>query len=140
MRWGAEVASVRIMAGSKPQILCWAMCDAVHIDPATGKHYLLGCFSNIQGRTFPTHHPRMVWFLTLADVREGHHELKILFGPDVASAQVLVERAFDSESPLHKINLINEMRHVRLEQPGLYAVIIEVDDEPILVTNLGVSK
>ena len=26
------------------------MCDAVHIDPATGKHTILGVFSNIKGR------------------------------------------------------------------------------------------
>ena len=81
-----------------------------------------------------------MWFLTLADVHAGTHTLRILFGPDVESAKVLVEREFKSESPLHKINLINEMRNVRLERPGMHAVIIEVDDAPILVTNLGVSS
>jgi hypothetical protein len=127
------------MTGAKPQLLCWTICDAVHIDPATGKHYLLGCFSNIQARSFPVHHPRMIWFLTLTDVHAGPHQLRLLFGRDVTEARTLVERTFESESPLHKINLINEIRNVHLEGPGLYAAVVEIDDEPILVTNLGVS-
>jgi len=128
------------MSGTKPQILSWTICDAVHVDPATGKHYLLGCFSNIQARSFPVRHPRMIWFLTLTDVRAGRHQLRILFGPDVTSAEPLVERTFEAESPLHKINLINEIRNVTLSRPGLYAVVVEVDDDPILVTNLGIQQ
>lgn len=123
----------------KPQILCWQICDAVHLDPSTGKHYLLGCFSNIQVRAFPARHPRMIWFLTLADVPEGEHTLRILFGPNVAEVEQLVERTFTSESPLHKINIINEMHHIELPRAGLYAVVIEVNEDPILVTNLGVG-
>ncbi len=127
------------MSGVKPQILSWQICDAVHIDPATGKHYLLGCFSNIRVREFPAFHARMVWFLTLTDVKEGRHRLRILFGLDVSQVTVLVDREFESESPLHKINMIHEMHNVALPQPGAYAVVIEVDDTPIMVTNLGVS-
>ena len=123
----------------KPQILCWQICDAVHLDPSTGKHYLLGCFSNIQAREFPAKHPRMVWFLTLSDVPEGEHNLRISFGPNVAEVEQVVERTFSSESPPHKINIINEMHNMELSRAGMYAVVIEVNDEPILVTNLGVN-
>ncbi|MFW6354380.1 MAG: DUF6941 family protein, partial [Verrucomicrobiota bacterium] len=61
------------------------------------------------------------------------------FGEDVSTARPLVDRAFEAESPLHKINLINEMRHVPLPRAGTYVVIIEVDNEPVMVTNLGVA-
>lgn len=81
----------------------------------------------------------MVWFLTLGDVTAGHHRLRILFGPDVTTATPIVDREFESQSPLHKINLINEIRNIPLEQEGNYAIVIEVDNAPILVTNLGVS-
>lgn len=127
------------MSGAKPQILCWLICDAVHLDPGTGKHYILGCFSNIRVRQFPVKHPEMVWFLTLADVPQGSHRLRILFGPDVATAQPLVERPFESTSPLHKLNLINKIRNLTLDRAANYAIVIEVDDEPLLVTNLAVS-
>lgn len=128
------------MSGAKPQILCWQICDAVHIDPATGKHYILGCFSNIRARQFPVNHGKMIWFLTLADVPAGRHRLRILFGVDVSNTKPVVDREFESQSPLHKINLINEIRNIPLEQPGNYALVIEVDENPILVTNLGVSE
>lgn len=128
------------MSGAKPQILCWQICDAVHIDPATGKHYILGCFSNIRARQFPVNHGRMIWFLTLSDVPEGTHRLRILFGLNVSETQPVVDREFESQSPLHKINLINEIRNIPLGQAGNYAIVIEVDDNPILVTNLGVSN
>jgi len=127
------------MSSVKPQILCWQICDAVHIDPATGKHYLLGCFSNIRAREFPVTHGRMIWFLTLTDVPSGAHELKVLIGPNVTETKEVISRKFESQSPLHKINLINEMRNVLFEREGNYAIVIEVNNEPILVTNLGVS-
>ena len=48
---------------SKPQLLAWLTCDGVHIDPATGKHTVLGVFSNIHSDQFPLIHPLMFWFL-----------------------------------------------------------------------------
>ena len=125
---------------AKPQVLCWQMCDAVHIDPATGKHYILGCFSSIRTRTVPTRHPKMVWFLTLTDVMPGEHQLRMSFGQDMANLAKVVERNFESRSPLHKINLINEMHNLPFEEIGVYSILIEVDDEPILVTNLHVAN
>jgi hypothetical protein len=124
----------------KPQILCWQMCDAVHIDPATGKHYIMGCFSNIRVRAFPAQHPRMVWFLTLTDVTVGSHGLRISIGLAMDDMRKIIERTFESQSPLHKINLINEIHNLPLDQPGNYNIMVEIDDDPILVTNMGVSQ
>lgn len=115
------------------------MCDSVHIDPATGKHYILGCFSNIRVRQFPAKHPRMVWFLTLTDVKPGKHQLRITFGPNMESSQKILEREFESQNPLHKINLINEIRNLPFTEAGNYVVTVEIDNDPILVTNLGVN-
>jgi hypothetical protein len=128
------------MSSAKPQILCWQVCDAVHTDPATGKHYILGCFSAIRARQFPAQHGKMIWFLTLSDVPEGEHQLRILFGPDVVTTTTIVERTFQSTSPLQKINLINEIRNLKLEQAGNHAIVIEVDNDPIMVTNLQISN
>lgn len=127
------------MSGAKPQILCWQICDAVHIDPATAKHYILGCFSNIRVRQFPARHGNMVWFLTLTDVPQGKHHLRILFGPDVSETKPVVDREFESTSPVHKINLINQIQNLPLERAGNFAIVIEVDNNPIMVTNLAIS-
>ncbi|MDB6128488.1 MAG: hypothetical protein JWM35_2384 [Verrucomicrobia bacterium] len=124
---------------SKPQLLTWITCDGVHIDPGTGKHTILGAFSNINARQFPVTHPFMVWFLTLTDCKPGQHKMKLSMGLDPTQMQVLLDRPFDSQSPLHRINLINEIRNLTFPAPGDYNILVEVDDEPLLATNLTVS-
>ena len=124
---------------SKPQLLAWVTCDGVHIDPGSGKHTLLGAFSNISARQFPVTHPFMVWFLTLSDCSPGEHKIRISLGLDATRLQSLIERPFVSQSPLHRINLINEIRNLSFPQPGDYSILIEIDDEPLLATNLTIS-
>lgn len=124
---------------SKPQLLVWLTCDGVHIDPATGKHTILGVFSNIQARQFPVVHPYMVWFLTLTDVQPGKHTIKLSIGLDPTNPAGLIQREFESQSPLHRINLINELRNLQFNQPGDYNILVEVNDEPILATSMAVS-
>ncbi|MBI2517446.1 MAG: hypothetical protein HYV95_11105 [Opitutae bacterium] len=124
---------------SKPQLLVWLTCDAVHIDPASGKHTILGVFSNIKARAFPVMHPHMVWFLTLTDVSPGAHRIKLSMSLDPTKPVELIHREFESQSPLQRINLINELHNLRFDQPGDYSLLIEVDDEPLLATSLTVS-
>ena len=108
-------------------------------NPGTGKHTILGVFSNIKGRSFPVVHPYMVWFMTLTDVPTGKHRIKISMGLDPTRMGELIHREFESQSPLHRINLINELRNLTFQQPGDYSILIEVDDEPILATSMTVT-
>ncbi|HLS28450.1 MAG TPA: hypothetical protein VK041_07355 [Opitutales bacterium] len=82
----------------------------------------------------------MMWFLTLTELAAGKHQLRILFGYGIGEPKVVVAREFESKSPVQRINLINEIRNLRFEEPGDYSITIEIDDEPILVTNLPVSQ
>ena len=125
---------------SKPQILAWLTCDGVHIDPATGKHTILGVFSNIRAHEFPVTHPRMIWFLTVSDVPAGQHVLRISIGLDPVVQKPIIESKFESAGPLQRINLINEVRGLQFDSPGDYSIVIEVDDEPLLVSNIAVSN
>lgn len=124
---------------SKPQLLAWLTCDGVHIDPGSGKHTILGIFSNIQARHFPITHPFMIWFLTITDCAPGQHKLRISMGVNDSSPQPLLERPFESQSPLHRINLINEIRNLSFPQPGEYSLLIEIDEEPLLATSMTVT-
>jgi len=124
---------------SKPQVLVWITCDGVHFDPGTGKHTILGVFSNIRARQFPVTHPFMIWFLTLSDVPQGTHKIKISIGLDPTQLAPLLDRTFDSQGPLQRINLINEIRNLSFAQPGDHSVVVEVDDEPLLATSITVS-
>ena len=124
---------------SKPQLLAWLTCDAVHIDPATGKHTILGIFSNIKAAHFPIVHPVMMWFLAITDCSAGEHRMKISMGLNPTALQPLIERPFESPGPLQRINLINEIRHLNFHSPGDYSIQIEIDDEPLLMTSMTVS-
>lgn len=124
---------------SKPQVLAWLTCDGVHIDPGSGKHTILGVFSNIRARSFPVTHPFMVWFLTLSDVPAGEHQIRISLGTDPTAMRPMLERPFQSQGPLQRINLINEIRNLTFNQAGDHSLLIEVDDEPLLATNITVS-
>lgn len=122
---------------SKPQLLVWLTCDGVHIDRTTGKHTLIGAFSNIRAARYPAVHPFMVWFLTLTDVSPGDHRLRISIGRDPTQLQPLIERPFASRSPLDHINIINEMVNLSFPEPGEYSILIEIDDEPLVTPRLN---
>jgi hypothetical protein len=130
----------RMNVNSKPQLLAWLLCDGVHIDPGSGKHTILGVFSNIMAKHFPVVHPHMVWFMTLTDVAGGAHRLKISMGLDPTEMKPLIDRPFDSDGPLARINLISEIRNLSFQHPGDYSILIEIDDEPLLATNLTVAS
>ncbi len=125
---------------SKPQLLAWLTCDGVHIDPATGKHTILGVFSNIRAQRFPVTHPFMVWFITLTDCSPGQHQVRISLGLDPTQMQPLLERNFESPGPLQRINLLNEVRNLTFPKSGEYSILIEVDDEPLLATSMNVTN
>jgi hypothetical protein len=73
-------------------------------------------------------------------LKPGKHTLKLSYGQDMETIQKIVERPFESRTPLDKVNLINELRNLRFEEPGTYQILIEVDDEPLLVNSLVVSE
>jgi hypothetical protein len=125
---------------ARPQLITWITCDNVHIDPATGKHYIMGCFTNLRARKFPATHPRMVWFMTLTDLKPGKHTLRLSYGQDMVSLKKILERPFEARHPLDKVNLINDLHNMVFETPATYQILIEVDDEPILVSSLTVSE
>jgi hypothetical protein len=128
------------IVNSKPQLLAWLLCDGVHIDPGTGKHTILGVFSNIKALRFPVVHPHMVWFMTLTDVSAGAHRMRISMGLDPTDPKPLIDRPFESQGPLARINLINDIRNLSFPQPGEYSILIEIDDEPILATSIAVGS
>lgn len=105
----------------------------------SGKHTLLGIFSNLHAERFPVVHPRMIWFLTLMDVPVGNHNLQVSIGLPTESARTVVDRDFESKSPIQRINLINDIQNLRFKAAGDYSIVIEIDDDPLLVTSFPVS-
>ena len=123
----------------KPQLLSWLTCDAVHADPATGKHTILGVFSSIRATQFPVSHPTMTWFLSVAGCAAGDHRLQIAMGLTATSTKEVIARPFSAQGPQHRINLVSEIRGLSFPQAGDYVLIIRIDDTPILATTLSVT-
>ena len=124
---------------TKPQVLAWITCDAVYVDPASGKHTLLGIFTNLRAKKFPVSHPRMVWFLSFSDLTAGKHKLKISIGLPMEEPRSRIEKEFKSDNPAQRINLINDIQGLVFEKPGDYGIFIEIDDEVILAGTFPVT-
>lgn len=121
------------------QVIAFLTCDGIHVDPASGKHTILGTFSSIRAARFPSVHPRMIWFLTITDVPVGKHQLRMSIGLPTESMKTVVDRSFESRSPGHRINLINDIHQLRFKTAGDYTITIEVDDQTLMVTTLSVT-
>ena len=50
-----------------PVVLALVLCDLVWRDPATGKHFIMGTFSNINAKSYPAKHGAMMVFCVLTD-------------------------------------------------------------------------
>jgi len=131
-----------ITMSTNPQVLAWITCDSVYVDPATGKHTLLGIFSNLRANDFPVTHPRMIWFLSFSDLTQGAHQLKISIGIPMSEEdpRVIIDRNFDSPGPHHRINLINDIHRLKFENPGNYSILIEIDDQVVLASTFPITK
>jgi hypothetical protein len=126
------------MSNLKPQLLSWLICDNVHIDPTTGKHFILGAFTHLRSRIFPLRYPRMVFFLTVVGVAEGKHKLKITMGLPMEESVTLAEREFEVQGPMQRICLINDFQNVPFAKPGQYMISIDIDGEQFFMTTFPV--
>jgi hypothetical protein len=97
-------------------------------------------YSGIRAAKYPFTCPFMVWLLSVTDCSTGQHRLKISMGLDPTKTVPLLERPFESIDPVQRINLINEISNLSFPQPGDYCIVIEIDDEPLLVTSLSLSN
>ena len=126
---------------TKCRVNSFIICDAIHIDPATGKHSILGTFSTLRVVKFPAYHRKMDWFLSLSELHRGEHNLKIFLADPTGEleSKLLIDRDFESPDPQHKINLVNEIRNLKVLKAIDYSIVIEVDNEIVFVDTLQVQ-
>ena len=127
---------------TKPQVLAWITCDSVYVDPATGKHTLLGIFSNLRAKEFPVVHPRMIWFLSFSDLPAGKHDLKITIGIPMSEEEprTIIEKDFQTPGRHHRSNLLNDIQRLKFEVPGNYSILIEIDEQVVLASTFPISE
>lgn len=126
---------------TKCRVNSFLTCDAVHFDPATGKHTLLGIFSSLKGRNFPIVHPKMVWFLSLSELTQGKHNVKMSLADPTGELEPkpIINRDFESKGAHIRVNLVNELHRVKFIKAKNYSIVIEIDDEIIFVDTFPVK-
>ncbi len=124
-----------------PFALSMILCDAVHLDPGTGKAYILGCFGSIGANRFPASHPGMTVF---AEVTDCHGKTKFLIraidvdeqdGP-VAEAETEV----DIPDPLAITMLVLRLEEMVFPKPGEYRVQLFSGDVPLMERRLSLVQ
>ena len=115
-------------------------CDEVHIDPQSGKHFILGHFSSIKVSKFPAIHPELTLFAALTEVPPGEHLLEVKFGPTPESAKTLLEQKLTSKGLAERLYSISTLTEIPFEKDGSVVFEIWVDKTLLGSTTLSASK
>ncbi|MCO6436403.1 MAG: hypothetical protein J5J06_04880 [Phycisphaerae bacterium] len=106
-----------------PDVLSLIVCDQIITDRLTGKHSLIGMFSNIHAWRFPAAHPALCVFATLTE-GYGKTELTIRIVDSNESRPAIVEGrgAVDFRDPRAIANLVLQFHGLTFPEPGEYRV------------------
>jgi hypothetical protein len=113
------------MASKLPPPVCLALilCDHVHVDPGTGKHTILGTFSEVGFDFFPAKLPCISIFICLT---EGYGSmpirLKVIDVNEDRPAIFDVTETIDFPSPKAAVQQAVSIQGMPFEEPGEYRV------------------
>lgn len=128
----------------EPYCLAMVLCDGFHRDPATGKHTLLGTFSTLCARSFPTQLKFCVYFavtdglgptklrLRLVDAESG---LVDRSGEEQEGALFVKEFDFTFRDPLVVLE-VSAGVEVDVPKPGLFHCELLANDELLMSRRL----
>jgi hypothetical protein len=124
-------------------VLVAVLCDAATDEH--GKLNLLGAFDTICAPRFPAVHPQctVALRLTFTTADEGAHRLQLtLMDADGRAVVPALEIAFDialpEETHFATRNFIFHLQQITFPAPGLYAVDLAVDGQPLVSIPLQV--
>jgi hypothetical protein len=128
----------------EPYCLAMVLCDAVHRDGATGKCTLLGTFSTVASRDYPTDIEFSVYFA----ITDGNGPTKVTFrfvdaksgiAPNDSSSELSCEPPggidLNLKSPLVVVEGTIHVK-IRLPLPGLYHCELYAGDELLMSRRL----
>jgi hypothetical protein len=104
-----------------PYPLAMVVCDAIWRDPATGKHFILGCFSAIGAAQFPVVHPRLAVYLAIT---EGYGTVPIRLRLVTAEAATVLHETepmpVEFSDPLAIAEVAVQLANLSFAAPGQY--------------------
>jgi hypothetical protein len=106
-----------------PFALSMIICDAVHLDPGTGKAFILGCFASIGATEFPAFHPDMTVFAEVTDCHGPTPFLVRIVDVDEHSEPVAEAQAvIDVPDPPATAILVLRLNGLVFPEPGEYRI------------------
>ena len=136
---GATLARSGLVINPYP--LAMVLCDAIWMDPATGKRTLLGCFSAIGSRRFPTEHLTMAVYIALTGGR-GVATVKLQFA-DAAESRppiLMAEAEVEFRDPRAVVEMGFPVRALEVPEPGEYAFQVCAEDELLVERRISVVR
>jgi len=128
-------------AAEMPMGLALVICDTIIEDKTTGKKSLIGIFDRIQATTFPCTHPAMSIFVSLTGGR-GKYPCEIVcrHGDSSSAMAFSAKGNIAMRDPGQVVDLLFQVKGVHFPQPGTYWVHFMVDEMPIMLRPLFISK
>jgi hypothetical protein len=124
-----------------PFALSMIICDAVHLDPATGKAFILGCFGAIAAAAFPAIHPEMAVFAEVTDCRGLTPFMVRIVDVDERSEPVAEARAeIDVPDPLAIAILVLRLNGLAFPGPGEYRIQLFSGNTHLMERRLVLSR
>lgn len=109
--------------GLDPIPLAMIVCDAIHVDPSTGKRALLGLFTTIFSTEFPVKVPAMAVYATITECRGAFAvALQVIDANEEREPVARVEAEATSDSPLATLEIDFNLVGLEFPEPGEYRV------------------
>lgn len=124
-----------------PIALAMIICDAIWVDPSTGKQTLLGVFSEIGAKEFPVVHPLMAVHICMTDA-EGSVPLKLQLIDVDETREPLFMVENELEFPDRRVNMVMtaHMQGIAFPEPGEYRLQLFGRGEFMIERRLVVKK
>lgn len=121
-----------------PFVLSMIICDAVHIDPGTGKAFILGCFSSIGATSFPATHHKITVFAEVTDCQgRTPFRIRVVDVDEQHEPVVEAETESDIPDPLAITVLVLNLNGIVFPSQGEYRVQLFSRDVPIMERRLS---
>jgi hypothetical protein len=124
-----------------PKVLAFIICDDVYRENMTGKCSILGTFSRIVAKQFPTVHNELHVYIAMTDGRgSGRGKLQL---QSLSKDETLLELQGNIEfpDPLAVVEMDFRIENLPFNEPGEYEFRMLYGDEPIgerkIVVRLG---
>jgi hypothetical protein len=130
---GRSLESKVMAEGLVPVALAMVVCDAIHIDPATGKRFLLGTLWSFVSREFPLVVPSLAVYVVLTECRGSFPVVLQMIDVNEERDPVFrLEGEIPSTDPLIELEVDFRPGSFQIPEPGEYRLQLYAAGAPII--------